>query len=194
MDERRNHVEDKGGSAAAGVDKLRTEVSALRDAVRPLRNEAVALGHELRRPVRIARLARTSQAKRRRRLWYAGVGSVGFLLFPLVAAFAPGGHLATLATRQTDRWISGTTLMRKANPKAWRELTEGENSAQPPPEKSPSHILAGDDVLGRQEDSAAKKPEIGTVPTLPGACPILGDCALPGDDLREKRARQWTRH
>lgn len=29
---------------------------------------------------------------------------------------------------------------------------------------------------------------VGTVKTLPGACPILGNCALPGDDDRAKKA------
>jgi hypothetical protein len=38
----------------------------------------------------------------------------------------------------------------------------------------------------KTETPAPNKPEVGTVPTLPGACPILGDCSLPGDERRTK--------
>ncbi len=40
--------------------------------------------------------------------------------------------------------------------------------------KAPSDILDGDD--------GPTNPKVGTVPTLPGACPILGDCAPPVDE------------
>ncbi len=40
--------------------------------------------------------------------------------------------------------------------------------------KAPSDILDGDD--------GPTDPKVGTVPTLPGACPILGECAPPVDE------------
>lgn len=41
----------------------------------------------------------------------------------------------------------------------------------PADRKAPSDILEGDE--------GPTDPRVGTVPTLPGACPILGDCAPP---------------
>ena len=81
--------------------------------------DAVALGEEK------ARAAALTQKKRgRRQLWFAAAGvAAGFALFPLLAAFAPGGsHLAALAAGHRDRWEAGGVLMQAASPADWRDL------------------------------------------------------------------------
>jgi hypothetical protein len=64
------------------------------------------------------------EAQRRRQLWFAGAGVVvGLILFPMIAAFAPGGsYLAALAVGETDRWQAGGALMREGRPEGWREF------------------------------------------------------------------------
>jgi hypothetical protein len=53
---------------------------------------------------------------------YRPVTVVGLLLFPLIAAFAPGGsYLAALATGETDRWLAGGVLMHAGSQEGWRE-------------------------------------------------------------------------
>lgn len=87
--------------------------AAMREAMERFRNEAAALGLERRQLGQIIGVALTKEAQRRRQLWFAGAGVVvGLILFPLIAAFAPGGsYLAALAAGQTDRWTAGVGLM-----------------------------------------------------------------------------------
>ncbi|MGO9787909.1 MAG: DUF6118 family protein [Stellaceae bacterium] len=77
--------------------------------------DAVALGEKN------ARAAALTQKKQGgRQLWFA---AAGFALFPLLAAFAPGGsYLAALAAGHRDRWEAGGVLMRAASPADWRDL------------------------------------------------------------------------
>lgn len=81
--------------------------------------DAVALGE---RKTREAALTQKKQG--RRQLWFAaGSLAAGFTLFPLVAAFAPGGsHLAALAAGYRDRWEAGAVLMQAASPAGWNDL------------------------------------------------------------------------
>ncbi len=76
--------------------------------------------------------ALTQETQRRWQLWFAGAGVViGLILFPLIAALAPGGsYLAALAADQTDRWQAGGGLMREASPEGWREFAFGANLAR----------------------------------------------------------------
>jgi hypothetical protein len=197
VDERRDHIEDEGDSAAAAFEELRAEVSALRAAIdaipavvretRPpdyaptlgaivravqgvekrlsaieghpaikltpeqhgraieragsatmreametFRNEAAAIGLERRQLSQIVGAALTQEAQRRRQLSFAGAGAVvGLILFPVIAAFAPGGsRLAALAAGGTDRWLAGSALMSEGSPEAWREFVSGATLAR----------------------------------------------------------------
>jgi hypothetical protein len=51
------------------------------------------------------------------------------------------------------------------------------SQSQPEAAKEDSH---------KTETPTPDKSDVGTVPTLPDACPILGHCTLPGDDRRSK--------
>ena len=110
----------------------RAGAAAMREAMDTFRNEAAALGHERRQLSQIIGVALTQEAQRRWQLWFGGAGlALGLMLFPLVAALAPGGsHLAALAAGQTDRWQAGGALMREASPEGWRELVSGANLAR----------------------------------------------------------------
>jgi len=80
---------------------------------------AIAFGEEN------ARAAALIQKKQdRRQMWFAAVSvAAGFVLFPLLAAFAPGGsHLAALAAGYRDRWEAGGILMQAASPGGWHNL------------------------------------------------------------------------
>jgi hypothetical protein len=91
----------------------RAGAATLREAMATFRNEAAALGLERRQLGQIIGVALDQEDQRRRQLWFAGAGAVaGLILFPLVAAFAPGGsYLAALAMGETDRWQAGGVLM-----------------------------------------------------------------------------------
>lgn len=81
--------------------------------------DAIAFGEEN------ARAAALIQKKQdRRQLWFAAASvAAGFVLFPLLAAFAPGGsRLAALAAGHRDRWESGGVLMQAASPAGWHNL------------------------------------------------------------------------
>jgi len=81
--------------------------------------DAIAFGEEN------ARAAALIQKKQdRRQMWFAAVSvAAGFVLFPLLAAFAPGGsHLAALAAGYRDRWEAGGILMQAASPGGWHNL------------------------------------------------------------------------
>ena len=58
------------------------------------------------------------QAQKRAMLWALGGGvAVGLVLFPMLAAFAPGGsYLAALATGNADRWQAGVSLIQVGSP------------------------------------------------------------------------------
>lgn len=102
----------------------RASSAAMREAMETFRNEAAAIGLERRQLGQIIGVALTQETQRRRQLWFAGVGAVaGFILFPLIAALAPGGsYLAALAAGQADRWQAGGALMQEASPEGWREF------------------------------------------------------------------------
>ena len=110
----------------------RAAASIMREPMDTFRNEAAALGLERRQLAQIIGVALTQEAQRRRQLWFAGIGlALGLMLFPLVAALAPGGsYLAALAAGGTDRWLAGGALMRDASPEGWRELVAGANLAR----------------------------------------------------------------
>jgi hypothetical protein len=81
--------------------------------------DAVALGEKN------ARAAALTQKKQGgRQLWFGAAGiAAGFALFPLLAAFAPGGsYLAALAAGHRDRWEAGGVLMQAASPAGWHDL------------------------------------------------------------------------
>jgi hypothetical protein len=102
----------------------RAGAATLREAMETFRNEAAAIGHERRQLGQIVGAALERESRRRWRLWVAGAGTVvGFVLFPLIAALAPGGtHLAALATGEIDRWQAGGVLMHAGSSEGWREF------------------------------------------------------------------------
>ncbi len=110
----------------------RAGAATMREAMETFRHEAAALGLERRQLGQIISAALTKEAQRRRQLWFAGAGAVvGLTLFPLIAAFAPGGsHLAALATGEPDRWQAGGALMREGSPEGSREFVSGVALAQ----------------------------------------------------------------
>lgn len=97
------------GDGAAGV--LGTAAAAVRTQTEALAQERTALASLIGR-------ASTAKRQRRVRLGFGAAGlGLGFVLFPLLGAFLPGGsHLAALATGTSDRWLAGSTLLRVANP------------------------------------------------------------------------------
>lgn len=110
----------------------RAGAASVREAMETFRHEAAALGLERRQLGQIIGVTLTQDAQRRWQLWFAAAGAViGLMLFPLIAAFAPGGgHLAALAAGQADRWQAGGALMREASPEVWREFVAGANLAR----------------------------------------------------------------
>jgi hypothetical protein len=105
----------------------RAGAATLREAMETFRNEAAAIGLERRQLGQMIGAALEQEAQRRRQLWFAGAGVVvGLILFPLIAAFAPGGtYLAALAAGETDRWQAGGVLMHAGSPEGWREFVSG---------------------------------------------------------------------
>lgn len=105
----------------------RAGAAALREAMEAFRNEAAAIGLERRQLGQIIGAARTQEEQRRWRFWFAVAGVVvGLMLFPLIAAIAPGGtYLAALAMGETDRWQAGGVLMHAGSPEGWREFVAG---------------------------------------------------------------------
>jgi hypothetical protein len=95
----------------AGAEVLSAAAKALREAADAVARERQALGG-------IVGATRDRQGQKRALLWALGIGAAaGFLLFPLLGAFAPGGsYLATWATGNVDRWQAGAGLMQAANP------------------------------------------------------------------------------
>lgn len=110
----------------------RAAANIMREPMETFRNEAAALGHERRQLAQTIGVALTQEAQRRWQLWFAGTGLIlGLMLFPLIAALAPGGtHLAALAMGETDRWQAGGALMREASPEGWREFVASANLAR----------------------------------------------------------------
>jgi len=65
----------------------------------------------------------TAQKRRLQVMGAAGLG-LGLFLFPLIAAFAPGGSYLAAWTRGTlDRWQAGVDLLSAANPNGVAELS-----------------------------------------------------------------------
>lgn len=110
----------------------RAAANVMREPMETFRNEAAALGLERRQLGQIIGAALTQESQRRWQLAFAGIGlALGFILFPLVAALAPGGsYLSALAAGETNRWQAGGALMREASPEAWRELVTSANLAR----------------------------------------------------------------
>ncbi|MEK4035862.1 DUF6118 family protein [Methylocystis sp. IM2] len=110
----------------------RAGAATLREAMETFRNEAAAIGLERRQLGQIIGAALDQEVQRRRQLWFAGAGAVvGILLFPLIAAFAPGGtYLAALAMGEIDRWQAGGVLMHAGSPEGWREFVSAATLAR----------------------------------------------------------------
>lgn len=125
----------------------RAAANIMRESMETFRHEAAAISLERRQLAQIIGVALTQEAQRRRQLWFAGAGAVvGFILFPLIAALAPGGsHLAALAAGETDRWLAGSALMREGSPEGWREFVSAVTLAR-----------ANADALGACREAAAK--------------------------------------
>lgn len=103
----------------AGADVLGAAAKALRD-------EADAVKRERHALERIVGAARSREAQKRALLWAVGLGAAaGFVLFPLLGAFAPGGSfLAAWAGGHADRWRAGFELMQAENPAAAQALSQ----------------------------------------------------------------------
>jgi hypothetical protein len=91
-----------------------------------LREEADAVNRERLALAEIVGAARDQRAQKRVLLRALGIGAAaGFLLFPLLGAFAPGGsYLAAWATGTADRWQAGAELMQAANPAGAQALSQ----------------------------------------------------------------------
>ncbi|MEK4031503.1 DUF6118 family protein [Methylocystis sp. IM2] len=110
----------------------RAGAATLREAMETFRSEAAAIGLERRQLGQIIGAALTQEDQWRRQLWFAGAGAiVALVLFPLIAAFAPGGtYLAALAMGETDRWQAGGVLMHAGSPEGWREFVSAATLAR----------------------------------------------------------------
>lgn len=96
----------------------RAGVNIMREASRALREETDAVGRERRQLAAIVGQAAAQERQHRQRIWFGTGGlAIGLVLFPLLAAVAPGGsYLAALAMGTTDRWQAGSALIQAANP------------------------------------------------------------------------------
>lgn len=103
--------------ASAGADLLR-------NAVQTFDREARETERERHQLARMIGTVRDRHQQRRALAWTATASlAAGLVLFPLLAAFAPGGsYLAAFATGNTDRWNAGSALMYAADPEGARNL------------------------------------------------------------------------
>jgi len=117
------------------------------DAARSLRNEADAVGREQQKLARIVGESLGQEAQKRALYWAVGAGvAIGFVLFPLLGVFAPGGSfLAAFATGNFDRWYAGGGLMQAGSPEGRREFL-----------RSDSLVRANADALKACRELAAK--------------------------------------
>ncbi len=101
---------------ARAIERAGAEI--VREASKALRDETDAIGRERRHLAAIVGQAAAGTRQRRQRFWFSGGGlAFGLMLFPLLAAVAPGGsYLAALSTGHTDRWRAGSDLMQAADP------------------------------------------------------------------------------
>lgn len=101
---------------ARAIERAGTEI--MREASRALRDETDAVGRERRQLAAIVGQAVAQERQHRQRIWLGAGGlAIGLVLFPLLAAFVPGGsYLAALAMGTTDRWQAGAALIQAANP------------------------------------------------------------------------------
>jgi Family of unknown function (DUF6118) len=77
--------------------------------------------------VRIAGLVSQARTAAEQKRWLQAVGAaglgLGLFLFPLIAAFAPGGsYLAAWTRGSLDRWQAGVDLLSAANPNGVAEV------------------------------------------------------------------------
>jgi hypothetical protein len=104
---------DQYGSAMrrAGADVVAPAARALRD-------ETDAIGRTEQRLAAIVGQAKDRQAQNRAVRQALAIGiAAGFVLFPIVAGFAPGGSfLSAWTTGNADRWQAGIDLMRLGDP------------------------------------------------------------------------------
>jgi hypothetical protein len=130
----------------AGAMK-RAGIEVMSDAARSLRNEAGAVGREQQKLARIVGESLGQEAQKRALYWALGAGvAIGFVLFPLLGVFAPGGSfLAAFATGNFDRWYAGGGLMQAGSPDGWREFL-----------RSDSLVRANADALKACRELAAK--------------------------------------
>ena len=130
----------------AGAMK-RAGAEVMSDAARSLRNEADAVGREQQKLAQIVGESLGQEAQKRALYWALGAGvAIGFVLFPLLGAFAPGGSfLAAFATGNFDRWYAGGGLMQAGSPEGWREFV-----------RSDSLVRANADALKACREMAAK--------------------------------------
>ena len=101
---------------ARAIERAGAEI--MREASRALRDETDAVGRERRQLAAIIGQAVAQERQHRQRIWFGTGGlAIGVMLFPLLAAFAPGGsYLAALTMGTTDRWQAGAALIQAANP------------------------------------------------------------------------------
>lgn len=103
--------------ASAGADLLRNAVQTFDREARETERER----HQLARMIGTVR----DRHQQRRALAWTAIASLaaGLVLFPLLAAFGPGGtYLAALAAGNTDRWKAGSDLMYAGDPEGARNL------------------------------------------------------------------------
>lgn len=109
----------------------RAGAEVLGAAAKALRDEAEAVKRERQALERIVGAARSREAQKRALFWAVGIGAAaGFVLFPLLGAFAPGGsRLAAWASGHSDRWQAGFELMQAANPTGAQALANASRLA-----------------------------------------------------------------
>lgn len=96
----------------------RAGADIMREASKALRDETDAVGRERRQLAVLVGQAAAREAHHRQPLGFGAGGLViGLVLFPLLAAFMPGGsYLAALSMGTADRWQAGVALIQTANP------------------------------------------------------------------------------
>ena len=109
---------------AHGRAMARIVAASTDEATRALRDETGAVQRERQSLAMIVGDARTQEQQRKMQRWFGAGGlAIGLVLFPLLAAVAPGGSfLAALATGRFDRWQAGAGLMAAADPAGSRGL------------------------------------------------------------------------
>jgi len=96
----------------------------LHDAAQVFDREARETERERHQLARMIGTVRDRHQQRRALAWTAATSLVaGLVLFPVIAAFGPGGtYLAALAAGNINRWAAGSDLMYAADPEGARNL------------------------------------------------------------------------